>query len=216
MSYRNPDSRRVWGVFAQDEKGDWHADFYSTDSGVSDLEEACRAAGRGFVLIYLPDHAKIEPFRWAGSVSEGTLLVEDLVPKYIEVLDDLNKGQVEYLASTSPEWGEYVALVRNGQAVGLRDCDQESVGEFMERLYDELNDAAPEGYVFGAHEGDGASFGFWRTEDGIGADDGDFDGTLFLDPGKDPEPVKYRCYSDHNEDVRTKGSCDLCHGTETQ
>lgn len=23
-----------------------------------------------------------------------------------------------------------------------------------------------------------------------------------------------RCYSDHNEDIRTKGSCDLCGGTE--
>lgn len=22
------------------------------------------------------------------------------------------------------------------------------------------------------------------------------------------------CYSDHNEDIRTKGSCDYCHGTE--
>lgn len=25
-----------------------------------------------------------------------------------------------------------------------------------------------------------------------------------------------RCYSDHNEDVRTKGACDHCGGTETE
>lgn len=24
------------------------------------------------------------------------------------------------------------------------------------------------------------------------------------------------CYSDHNEDIRTKGSCDYCHGMEVQ
>lgn len=24
------------------------------------------------------------------------------------------------------------------------------------------------------------------------------------------------CYSDHNEDIRTKGSCDLCGGTEPE
>lgn len=30
-----------------------------------------------------------------------------------------------------------------------------------------------------------------------------------------PEP-KVLCYSDHNEDIRTKGDCDYCGGTERQ
>lgn len=166
MPFKNPDSRRVWGVFMQDEAGDWHADFYSTDEEVEGLEQAALNAERGFVSVFLPHHEKVKPFRWAGSISEGTLRPEDLIPKFIEVLNDLVPWQVPYLATTSADWREYVALVEAGQAERLGECDQESVSEFLVRLEDELNDAAPEGYRFGAHEGDGALFGFWRIEEG--------------------------------------------------
>ena len=28
--------------------------------------------------------------------------------------------------------------------------------------------------------------------------------------------AKIKCYSDHNEDIRTKGSCDYCGGTKPE
>lgn len=33
--------------------------------------------------------------------------------------------------------------------------------EFLQEIFDEMNEIAPEGHYFGAHEGDGADYGYW-------------------------------------------------------
>lgn len=35
--------------------------------------------------------------------------------------------------------------------------------DFLNELYDLLNEHAPDGCYFGAHEGDGSDFGFWEA-----------------------------------------------------
>ena len=47
---------------------------------------------------------------------------------------------------------------------GADDVDGWHVSEVLDELYQALNDEAPDGHYFGAHEGDGAEFGFWPTE----------------------------------------------------
>lgn len=42
----------------------------------------------------------------------------------------------------------------------------------------------------------------------------DSEDAAYLDAVAQDEPP--RCYSDHNEDIRTKGSCDYCGGTDKE
>jgi hypothetical protein len=53
--------------------------------------------------------------------------------------------------------------------LGLWECEQ--MGYLLEGLFDALNEIAPTGCSFGASEGDGASYGFWRFEPEDEADD---------------------------------------------
>jgi hypothetical protein len=89
-------------------------------------------------------------FKYEGTVSEGTMIPEDLVRKFREVLLDLDRdtcmrldGEHHYEDSRTPE----------------------DEGYHLDDLFDALNDHAPEGYYFGPHPGDGADYGFWRSED---------------------------------------------------
>lgn len=82
-------------------------------------------------------------FKWAGTVSHGTLRPEDLIPKFGEALRDLSPRH----------WRLFV-----------RD-QSDDMQENVVQLMDLLDLAAPEGYHFGTHEGDGSDFGFWKDED---------------------------------------------------
>ena len=43
--------------------------------------------------------------------------------------------------------------------------DLEEENFLLERLFETLEEAAPEGYYFGSQEGDGACFGYWSIEE---------------------------------------------------
>ena len=40
----------------------------------------------------------------------------------------------------------------------------EAMANFVEDLFDALNNYAPEGYYFGSHPGDGSDYGYWTDE----------------------------------------------------
>lgn len=92
---------------------------------------------------YPPD----QPFKYEGSVSTGTLRSEDLVAAFAPILKDLDPARY------------YEIMVR--EVPTASDLYQEVVNDLM----DALDDNAPEGYYFGAIEGDGSDFGFWKVED---------------------------------------------------
>lgn len=107
-------------------------------------------------------------FRHAGSISHGTMRAEDLIPAFTSVLKDLDPKLEEkigreyrrvYKALDHPEnrseWG----------SVYLPAALDDDAGWLMESLFDALNDCAPSGYSFGAHEGDGSDYGFWAYDD---------------------------------------------------
>ena len=88
-----------------------------------------------------------------GSISSGTLRSQDLLSTFAAHLPanyKALKDEAEALAGCIEE--------------GADDVDGWHVSEVLDELYQALNDEAPDGHYFGAHEGDGAEFGFWPTE----------------------------------------------------
>lgn len=83
-----------------------------------------------------------------GTVSEGTLRADDLIPRFIAVL-----------AEVQPE-------IAGGRELEYEEAgdNEESKRWVLRGLFDALDEIAPLGFYFGAHPGDGANFGFWECE----------------------------------------------------
>lgn len=92
-----------------------------------------------------------------GTVSEGTMRPEDLIPKFLdhlELQEEISRGHRDLITE---------------MRVRQQDSDYfdtEHSNYDLEELFDALNEYAPEDYYFGAHPGDGACYGYWRVEDG--------------------------------------------------
>jgi hypothetical protein len=87
-----------------------------------------------------------------GSVSHGTMLTEDLLPCFLNVLKDMPGS-----AAT------YDALI--AEAEECEDYATEEAAEIVNDLMDALNEYAPPYGYFGAHPGDGSDYGFWLDEE---------------------------------------------------
>lgn len=90
-----------------------------------------------------------------GTVSEGTMLQEDLIPAFLDVLeqmDDLTLQDADLVRHIrgNIELGNYYGSVLAADDLVV--------------LSDALNAYAPEGGYFGAHPGDGSNCGFWLSE----------------------------------------------------
>jgi len=95
------------------------------------------------------------------SVSHGTLRNQDLIPAFLEAVSHLAPAVYEQMTM-----GIFPAVPQYAQ----EDDDHEwwyteTAYWVLEQLDDVLNDYAPDGYYFGAHEGDGSDFGFWKIID---------------------------------------------------
>lgn len=110
-------------------------------------------------------------FKFAGTVSAGTLRTSDLIGAFMDVLRELDPDQ-------AGAWSENERIYRNATD-GTYDNDPEyytadevfalasRADDFLIDLQDKLNELAPDGYRFGAHEGDGADFGFWLVDETV-------------------------------------------------
>ena len=87
-----------------------------------------------------------------GTVIHGTLRTQDLLEAFSEELN-LRAG------ANQPE--SIALLIVAAQGI---DPDSDDAGYILEELFDTLNEYAPEGSYFGAHEGDGSDFGFWPLD----------------------------------------------------
>lgn len=91
-----------------------------------------------------------------GSVSHGTLRLEDLIPAF--------KSEFTYYAGKA-------ALRRLGLGrPSAAYYSSETATEDLDTLIDALNSIAPAYTYFGAHPGDGSDFGFWFDHDQFEAD----------------------------------------------
>lgn len=90
----------------------------------------------------------------AGSVSHATMRNQDLLPAFIDTLENYDSQKLKELTSNlvipdndlDPYW------------------DTEECSELLWDLHDALNLVCPEGMYFGSHPGDGSDYGFWFCE----------------------------------------------------
>lgn len=85
-------------------------------------------------------------WKYAGVVSEGTLLESDLIPRFLEAFAP---------NMIHADWREWPT-----------GYDDDGTMFLLEDLFDALNTVGAEhGYSFGASDGDGACFGFWAWDE---------------------------------------------------
>lgn len=96
----------------------------------------------------------IEP----GTVISGTMRDEDVIPALLAVLDVHAPEKAIEIRGIYPETIE--ALGADNKAP-----NETAVEMLRDDVWAAMEEIAPPGHVFGAHEGDGADFGFWESED---------------------------------------------------
>lgn len=83
-----------------------------------------------------------------GTISHGTLRAEDLIPRFLAALSEVDPERAAEINADKPS-----------------DDDEEWMEFWINNtLWDALNDCCPGGYYFGAHPGDGADFGVWPID----------------------------------------------------
>lgn len=105
----------------------------------------------------------------AGSISHGTMRLEDLIPCFLGELDRLREarsfaehrlGDAERYGIEDDQLGEIERRMTSG---GIYFESEEAEWDLI-ILIDMLEDFAPEGHYFGAHEGDGSDYGYWEYD----------------------------------------------------
>ena len=87
-----------------------------------------------------------------GPVSEGTLRPEDLIPVFARKLRNLTHSHATQ------------GLLSDADLAQHPEVNAQFIAEVFYDLMDSLNEYAPKGLQFGAHEGDRACFGWWAEE----------------------------------------------------
>jgi len=107
-----------------------------------------------------------------GSISSGTLLAADLLDTFSDELEHHVQANAEEWCSDAGRAARDAHMRLIGEARELdMETDSDETADTASDLVDALSDAlgefaAPYTY-FGAHEGDGADFGYWPSWDAI-------------------------------------------------
>jgi len=96
----------------------------------------------------------------SGTIIHGTLRPQDLIPAFTEALSLVDPTGYAQWTISAP-FGIVPAHALEDD--GAEWWQSEDCPHTLEALFDALDAAAPEGFYFGAHEGDGSDFGFWRV-----------------------------------------------------
>ena len=91
-------------------------------------------------------------------VDYASLRNQDLIPAFIEILDELNDDI--YVQTTLAEIGKIVVTYSDSSF-----WDSEVCIEVCNDLIERLNEFVPENHYFGAHPGNGSDFGVWEYDD---------------------------------------------------
>lgn len=101
---------------------------------------------------------------FTGSVISGTMREQDLVPAFMDVLEEY--GNATLVAHIKEEFQDVFAALDAGiDPYDMTDETGEGLAFLVQDLFDHLDELAPKGHYFGAHWGDGADYGYWPLED---------------------------------------------------
>jgi hypothetical protein len=89
-----------------------------------------------------------------GSLISATMRPEDLIPTFLE--------EAYSLMQTDGEAKDLGAIRKRMKSPNYYDTEDATFD--LEQLFDLLNEAAPEGFYFGSHPGDGSDYGFWEDD----------------------------------------------------
>ena len=115
------------------------------------------------------------------TVSEGTMLIDDLIPKFVAtakellalVTDDDKAAGIPVNGADAESLRLSVLDIELRYQLALKEEDSDYFlagdvgGEDVDELFTILDQLAPAGCTFGAHDGDGALYGFWKGEDDV-------------------------------------------------
>ena len=97
-----------------------------------------------------------------GSVSHGTMRTQDLIPAFLDTLAEVFPEAYEgYMVCPFPPVPAYV----QDEGDDSPWWDSLEASYILEDLFERLQDAATEGYYFGAHPDDGSDYGFWQIDE---------------------------------------------------
>ena len=99
---------------------------------------------------------------FVGTVIQGTLRSQDLLPAFLEELS--KRDPIGYDQWAMASFGIIPSYVTDEGD----DSDwwtSEDCNNTLEQAFEALEMCAPDGYYFGAHEGDRSDFGYWPVED---------------------------------------------------
>ena len=101
-------------------------------------------------------------------LSNATMKTEDLIPSFMNYLHYV-KGACEATKEVNELQEEVNSLeLEEKDGYGKYYKNPEDASWLLnEDIWDLLNNIAPEFTYFGAHEGDGAAYGFWTSEDAL-------------------------------------------------
>lgn len=91
-----------------------------------------------------------------GSVCEGSLRSQDLLPKFLQLLQQYNPAL--WVRWTTPDSPEYVNFPKDENDPWW---DSDEAMSVLCDLIEALDDLAPPKFYFGAHFGNSSDFGFW-------------------------------------------------------
>jgi predicted phosphoadenosine phosphosulfate sulfurtransferase len=108
---------------------------------------------------------KLEGF----SVSQATMREEDLIPAFTEFLQRAKNNGVTLSRRANATLREANALMKKHAKAftgwnHLPVSVQDEASYLLQDLFDALDEIAPSGCYFGAHPGDGADYGFWKSD----------------------------------------------------
>ena len=131
---------------------------------------AHEALGELAVNFEAPDAANEKRIAEVGSVSHGTMRLEDLIPACMDVLRELWPEKAAALESEYAYLFAYLNDTDNYNDItgGIDIPDglyEEASYLFNESIMDSMNELAPDNCYFGSHPGDGSDYGFWYDEE---------------------------------------------------
>lgn len=115
---------------------------------------------------------------FTGSVSHATMREQDLLPAFMDVLEDHDEAawyqiKTAFTVEFDMTYDQFLDLPEDDDR-----WRSEALAYILnEDVYNAMQEIAPDGYYFGAHPGDGSDYGFWPAE----SDDEDEDDDGLVD-----------------------------------